>query len=126
MQAGLSVYALSGEGWQGFILGGDLCVHEDDADFAAPSALLRERHPERPPGFASETDTKEAPLPMDHEIEAAAHVLFKEGSFHHWWPTFKKSYDEFVATDPIGKDEFDGIVERILFAAFTARLDKTP
>jgi hypothetical protein len=43
MQIGLSVYALSGKGWQGFIVGGNLCVHEDEADFTAPSALLRER-----------------------------------------------------------------------------------
>ena len=43
MQVGLSVYALSGKGWQGFIVGGNLCVHEDDADFTAPSALMREQ-----------------------------------------------------------------------------------
>jgi hypothetical protein len=43
MQAGLSVYELSGKGWQGFIVGGNLCVHEDDADFTAPSALLHEQ-----------------------------------------------------------------------------------
>jgi hypothetical protein len=40
MQSGVKVYALSGKGWQGFIVGGNLCVHEDEADFSAPSALL--------------------------------------------------------------------------------------
>jgi hypothetical protein len=43
MQFGIKVYALSGKGWQGFIVGGNLCVHEDEADFTAPSALLPER-----------------------------------------------------------------------------------
>ena len=68
----------------------------------------------------------DAAHPTDDEIDAAARVLFEEGSFHHWWPTFKKSYDEFVATDQIGKEEFDGIVERVLFAAAKARLSRTP
>jgi len=68
----------------------------------------------------------EAARPTDAEIDAAARVLFAEGSFHHWWPTFKKSYDEFVATDQIGKEEFDGIVERILFAAAKARPGRPP
>jgi hypothetical protein len=40
MEVGLRIYALSGKGWQGFVVGGNLCVHEDDADFMAPSALL--------------------------------------------------------------------------------------
>jgi hypothetical protein len=39
MQPGLNAYALSGMGWQGFIVGGILCVHEDDAEFMAPSAF---------------------------------------------------------------------------------------
>ena len=68
----------------------------------------------------------EAMRPADDEIEAAARVLFEEGSRHHWWPTFKKSYDEFVATDEIGKEEFYDIVDRILFAASKARLSRTP
>jgi hypothetical protein len=42
MQIGLRAYALSGKGWQGFVVGGNLCAHEDEADFTAPSALLRE------------------------------------------------------------------------------------
>jgi hypothetical protein len=59
--------------------------------------------------------------PSIHEVEAAARVLFKEGQFHHWWPEFAKPYDELAATDPIGKAEFDGIVERVLIAASEAR-----
>jgi 3-dehydro-4-phosphotetronate decarboxylase len=64
----------------------------------------------------------EAARPTDHEIEAAARVLFEEGRLHHWWPTITKSYDEFAAADPIGLSEFGGIVERILLAASRARL----
>ena len=102
-------------------------MREDDGDFAAPSALLLQRLvPEQPPSLASKTNTNEPPFPDDCEIEAAARVLFNEGSFHHWWPSFKNSYDEFVATDQIGKEEFDAIVERILFAATKARLRGTP
>ena len=41
MEPGLNVYATSGKGWQGFIVGGKLFVHEDGADFTAPSALLQ-------------------------------------------------------------------------------------
>jgi len=107
VQAGLSVYALSGKGWHGFIVGGNLCVHENEADFTAPSALLQESR-------RSEKDS---------EIEAAARVLYDEGRFHHWWPANTKSYDEFVATDPIGISEFGGIVERILIAASEAKLN---
>jgi 3-dehydro-4-phosphotetronate decarboxylase len=65
----------------------------------------------------------EAARPTDHEIEAAARVLYEEGRFHHWWPTITKSYDEFAGTDPIGISEFGGIVERILMAASKARLN---
>jgi len=61
-----------------------------------------------------------------YEVEAAARVLDKEGRFHHWWPAHMKPFDELAATDPIGKSEFDGIVERILMAASKARLNKTP
>ena len=44
MEPGLNVYAISGKGWQGFILGGKLCVHEDEADFMAPSAFAAANH----------------------------------------------------------------------------------
>ena len=56
--------------------------------------------------------------PTDAEVDAAARQLFKEGSFHHWWPQSVKSYD---GLDPIAKDEFDAIVERVLVAAAKAR-----
>ena len=59
--------------------------------------------------------------PTLKEVEAAARVLHDEGLHHHWWGKYKKSYDELAATDSIGKDEFDGIVERILIAAARAR-----
>jgi len=68
----------------------------------------------------------EAMRPTVEEVEAAARVLFKAGQFHHWWPGFMKTYDELAATDPIGKDEFDAIVERVLIAASKARLSRTP
>ena len=61
--------------------------------------------------------------PTIDEVEAAARVLFKEGQFHHWWRNLS---DELAATDPIGKSEFDGIVERVLIAASKARLSRTP
>jgi hypothetical protein len=59
--------------------------------------------------------------PTIEEIEAAARVLDREGRFYNWWPSDTKSYDQLGATDPLGKSEFDGIVERILTAAFRAR-----
>jgi hypothetical protein len=59
--------------------------------------------------------------PTLKEIEAAARVLDKEGRDLGWWPRTAKSYDERAAGDPIGKDEFDGIVERMLLAASQAR-----
>jgi 3-dehydro-4-phosphotetronate decarboxylase len=55
--------------------------------------------------------------PSDAEIEAAARVLDREGRFHHWWPDHLR-YD---TLDPIGKEEFDAIVERILMAATCAK-----
>ena len=50
-------------------------------------------------------------------IEAAARVLFAEGRAHGWWKEFDKPYEEL---DPIGKLEFDGMVERVLLAAQNA------
>jgi hypothetical protein len=43
LQVGMKVYALLGKGWQGFVVGGTLSVHEDEAEFMAPSWLLREQ-----------------------------------------------------------------------------------
>jgi hypothetical protein len=57
-------------------------------------------------------------IPTDAEVDAAARQLFKEGSLHHWWPSSFPNYD---GMDPIGKDEFDAIVERVLVAAAKAR-----
>jgi hypothetical protein len=58
--------------------------------------------------------------PRVEQVEAAARLLHQEGRFHHWWSQDIATYDEL---DPIGKDEFAAIVERILIAAYKA--DKT-
>ena len=55
------------------------------------------------------------------EIEAAARVLTDAGLRHHWWDPYQTSYDELAATDAIGKEEFDTIVEAMLMAAAAAR-----
>jgi hypothetical protein len=52
------------------------------------------------------------------EVEAAARELSFWGEVHHWWPKSDRGYDNL---DPIGKDEFDAIVERVLMAASAAR-----
>jgi hypothetical protein len=59
--------------------------------------------------------------PTSEEIEAAAGVLHDAGLHHHWWEPYRKTYDELAATDAIGRDEFDAIVERMLIAAHAAR-----
>jgi hypothetical protein len=115
MEPGLNVYAISGKEWQGFIVGGKLFVHEDEADFMAPSAFASAEKGWR------ENEVTEAARPTDAEVEAAARVLDKAGRHHHWWPKTIKPYDEFAKTDPIAKDEFEAIVERILMAASAAR-----
>ena len=48
------------------------------------------------------------------DVEAGARVLFAEGQLHGWWPSSIPSYDKL---DPVGKNEFDAIIERILIAA---------
>ncbi|MGC2780226.1 MAG: hypothetical protein WA418_31755 [Bradyrhizobium sp.] len=53
------------------------------------------------------------------QIEAAARVLFEAGRHHHWWEPYRRSYDDMAAADPIAKDEFDGLVERMPMAAAT-------
>ncbi|UFZ05822.1 hypothetical protein LQG66_05805 [Bradyrhizobium ontarionense] len=55
--------------------------------------------------------------PSSKQIEAAARVLFEAGRHHHWWAPYRRTYDEMAATDPIGKEEFDGLVEQMLLAA---------
>ena len=57
-------------------------------------------------------------MPTDAEVDAAARQLFAEGRFNRWWPASTTSYD---GLDPIGKNEFDAIVERVLMAAAKAR-----
>ena len=117
MQVGLNVYAISGKGWQGFIVGGNLCIHEDEANFTEPSAFAAAN-------FAGwRENVTEATRPTDAEVEAAARVLDKTGRHHHWWPKTAKPYDEFAATDPIAKSEFEGIVEQMLMAASKAKRD---
>jgi hypothetical protein len=59
--------------------------------------------------------------PTAKAVEAAARVLHQEAMRHGWWGKYKKSYDELAATDPIGKWEFDGLVERMLIAATQAK-----
>ena len=56
--------------------------------------------------------------PTDEEMESGARSLWADGASHGWWP---KSCDSYDALDPIGKQEFDGIVERILMAASAAK-----
>lgn len=34
------IYALQGKGWQGFVVGGALSVHEDEAELMDPSGLI--------------------------------------------------------------------------------------
>ena len=50
-------------------------------------------------------------------VDYAMEILYNEGSSHGW---FKKDHDSIEAwkqNDPIGYDEFGGIVERILLAS---------
>jgi len=56
--------------------------------------------------------------PSDEEVDAAARELHWWGEQHGWWPGSVTTYD---ALDPIGKEEFDAIVERILMSAAAAR-----
>ena len=56
--------------------------------------------------------------PTFAEVEAAARELHGWGELHGWWPESVTTYDNL---DPIGKDEFDAIVERVLMAASAAR-----
>ncbi|MHA3841201.1 hypothetical protein ACX0GZ_08275 [Sphingomonas aestuarii] len=56
--------------------------------------------------------------PTDEEVEAAARQLHLSGVKHGWWPESVSNYD---SLEPIGKDEFDAIVECILTAAAAAK-----
>ena len=80
---------------------------------------LPEHSPHDAPPLGRENIFNQA-RPTDSEVEAAARVLDKEARFHGWWPATAKTYDEIAATDPIGKSEFEGLVERMLIAASQA------
>jgi hypothetical protein len=56
--------------------------------------------------------------PTDAEIEAAANVLDSVGRQYKWWPATAPSYK---TLDPIGRNEFEAIVEQMLMAAARAR-----
>jgi 3-dehydro-4-phosphotetronate decarboxylase len=77
---------------------------------------LPEHSPHDHPPAGGENGFSQA-RPTHSELEAAARVLDKEARLHGWWPATTKSYDEIAATDPIGKSEFEGLVERMLMAA---------
>jgi hypothetical protein len=62
--------------------------------------------------------------PTLEEIQAAARILDEAGRFYGWWKG--KSYDEIAAIDPIGKSEFDGLVERMLIAAADVKRGQSP
>jgi hypothetical protein len=53
----------------------------------------------------------------DPGIDAAAKVIYEAGRFYRWGG-FNQPYDNL---DPIGRDEFDGIIEQALKAADAAR-----
>ena len=55
--------------------------------------------------------------PTDAQVEAAARVLDSYGRHHSWWPKDVADYDDM---DPIGKEEFEAIVEQMLIAASKA------
>ncbi|QOZ11104.1 hypothetical protein [Bradyrhizobium sp. CCBAU 51765] len=61
--------------------------------------------------------------PTAKAVEAAARVLHHDALRHGWWGNYKRPCDELAATDPIGKLEFDGLVERMLIAAMQAKAD---
>ncbi len=50
-------------------------------------------------------------------VEYAMEILYNEGSFHNWFERKYATIEEFKEKDPIGYDEFGGIVERILLAS---------
>jgi hypothetical protein len=99
-------------------------VHAHDCAVAFFGGALPSGTPEEPPYILRYLSTSLTVLsgpsarPNDAEIDAAARVLDREGRDHGWWPASIATYDEL---DPIGKDEFGAIVERMLIAAAQAR-----
>jgi hypothetical protein len=68
------------------------------------------------PAFLVMPATEGQCRPNDAQIDAAARILDQEGRFHGWWPKHIATYDNL---DPIARDEFEAIVERLLIAAKT-------
>lgn len=68
-------------------------------------------------GFMHPSNSNEVDRPSHLEVVAAARELDSRGRLHGWWPV-GISYDNL---DPIGKDEFEAIVERVLMSAAAAR-----
>ncbi|MBH5367526.1 hypothetical protein [Bradyrhizobium glycinis] len=93
----------------------DVIVREYLLELALPadSQLTRER--------AGKSAVALIEGPTAKAVQAAARVLHDEAIRHGWWGKYRKSYDELAATDPIGKLEFDGLVERMLIAAMQAK-----
>jgi hypothetical protein len=60
----------------------------------------------------------DADRPSPTEVEAAARELHSWGELHGWWPEAVTAFD---ALDPIGREEFEAIVERVLMAAAAAK-----
>ena len=51
-------------------------------------------------------------------LRAAAKAIYDEGLRHGWFsPHFKKTYEEFEKTDPVGFEEFNELVAGALAAA---------
>jgi hypothetical protein len=40
LEHGNRIYAMRGSGWSGFVVGGEIAIHEDEGDFMAPSFLM--------------------------------------------------------------------------------------
>ena len=56
--------------------------------------------------------------PTDLEVKAAARELHAWGKEHGWWPPSVTTFD---ALDPVGREELEAVVERVLMAAAAAK-----
>jgi hypothetical protein len=62
---------------------------------------------------------------LDEEgVEAAADALYKVGLHHHWWRGPPKLAASWHDLDPIGRNEFCGIVEGVIKAYLQATADE--
>lgn len=59
----------------------------------------------------------------DAEIEAAARELLHHGQLHGWFGGEARTFDAqaYDKLDPIGREEFDAIVDHVLRAALQVR-----